>query len=217
MSPGRTARGFSLVELTVVLAVGAILVVTAVPNLTQYVQNQRVIAISNDMIAQVNRARSEAMKRNEMVVMCSANVLVNNPLARSCLNRLIWSNGSIMYVQARDDADFALPSKEPWDQNDDNMEMLQVTEPRTASELRVRASTKARNGIGFLPDGTVVGFDSAGDPLDEVAMIGEALAFSVCQLNQHKNGRIVQISHTGRTRIMKTDDPNASANCTAND
>lgn len=208
--------GFTLVELAIVLAVGAILVVTAVPNLTEYVDNQRIVATSNDIIAQVNRARSEAMKRNEMVVWCSANVNVNNPLSQSCRNRRLWTAGSIMYVQARDDSDFSLPDKEAWSNADPDMEMIAVTEKRDGGGMVIRTSALARYGVGFAPDGSVLAFDSTGGHVDAVSMIGESIAFAVCDERGTANGRVVQISHTGRTRIMKTNDPNASTNCNAN-
>lgn len=212
----RSTAGFSLVELIVVLAVGAILVVTAVPNLTEYVDNQRIIATSNDIIAQVNRARSEAMKRNEMVVWCSANVTIDTPLSKSCINRRAWTNGSIMYSQARADTDFSLPAKKTWSQTDTNMEMLHVTEKRNGGNMKIMVSVLARYGIGFAPDGSVIGFDGSGGHLDDVAMLGESIAFAVCDERNKSHGRVVQISHTGRARILKADDPVASTNCNAN-
>lgn len=212
----RQTAGFSLVELIVVLAVGAILVVTAVPNLTEYVDNQRIIAASNDVIAQVNRARSEAMKRNEMVVWCSANVVVNSPLSKTCVNRRLWTAGSIMYVQARSDTDFSLPTKAAWSASNTDMEMVHVTEKRSGGNMRIMVSALARYGVGFAPDGSVIAFDGSGGHIDDLAMLGESIAFAVCDERLNSSGRVVQISHTGRARILKVDDPAASTNCNAN-
>lgn len=60
-------RGFSLIELMVVIAIMAILLGVAAPALRDFVAGQRVKAASFDLASAVALARSEAIKRNAAV------------------------------------------------------------------------------------------------------------------------------------------------------
>lgn len=66
MSTKRTA-GFSLVELMVTLAVAGVLLSLAVPSFTEVIRNNRMAVQANDLIAALNYARSEAVKRTTPV------------------------------------------------------------------------------------------------------------------------------------------------------
>lgn len=68
---GRTpSRGFTLVELAVTLAVLAILVTMAVPAFTTLINGNRLTAQANELVADVQAARSEAVRRNQRVTLC---------------------------------------------------------------------------------------------------------------------------------------------------
>jgi type IV fimbrial biogenesis protein FimT len=56
-------RGFTLIELMVVIAVAAILMMVAVPNLRSFVQNNRITGTANQIHASLSLARAEALKR----------------------------------------------------------------------------------------------------------------------------------------------------------
>ena len=66
------ARGFTLVELMVVLSVLAILLAMATPSMTQLVATQRVRSMASDLHVALVRARSEAVKRNASVTIVPA-------------------------------------------------------------------------------------------------------------------------------------------------
>lgn len=67
-------RGFTLIELMVVLAVLAVLLGVAAPSFDNIALSGRLTSVANDFVASANLARSEAFKRNAIVKLCvSAN------------------------------------------------------------------------------------------------------------------------------------------------
>lgn len=64
------ARGFTLVELGVTLAVLAIIMAIAIPNFRILTTNNRLAGVSNELVAIMQVARLEAMRRNAVVDVC---------------------------------------------------------------------------------------------------------------------------------------------------
>lgn len=64
---GRAARGMTLVELMVALAIAALLAVAAAPAFTEYLANSRLRENGNNLYAMTLLAQSEAIKRNTIV------------------------------------------------------------------------------------------------------------------------------------------------------
>ncbi len=67
-----TQRGFTLIELIIVLAIVAILVVIGVPSMNEMIVNQKVRGTANDLLMDLSYARSEAIKRNANVELVRA-------------------------------------------------------------------------------------------------------------------------------------------------
>ncbi len=65
-------RGFSLIELMVVLGIAAILLSIGAPAFGNLLQSQRMTATVNDFMAAINLARSEAIQRGTRVDLVSA-------------------------------------------------------------------------------------------------------------------------------------------------
>lgn len=68
---GRCAKGFTVVELMVTVAVAAVLMVIAVPSFNNMINAYRLTTTVNDFIAAINTARLEAVKLNGYTQLCS--------------------------------------------------------------------------------------------------------------------------------------------------
>jgi len=71
-SRGVIPRGFTLIELMVTIMVLAVLLGLGVPSFREAALSSRVTSYANDLVASVQLARSEAIKRNAPVTLCAS-------------------------------------------------------------------------------------------------------------------------------------------------
>ncbi len=68
MLPTKKHQGFTLIELMITIAIMAIILTIGIPSLQNLVANNRLATLTNSMIGALNIARSESVKRNQLVV-----------------------------------------------------------------------------------------------------------------------------------------------------
>lgn len=79
------SQGFTLIELMVSIALVAVLMMVAVPSLTTFQRNAELTSFSNTLLASINAARGEAMKRGRYAMVVPA-------------DGTNWSSGWIVFV-----------------------------------------------------------------------------------------------------------------------
>lgn len=86
----RRMSGFTLVELMVTIAVASVALSIAVPSFNQLIVTNRLAAQANEVVAALNFARSEAIKRNTTVTFCRVNPASPSVCAAQAGNWLNW-------------------------------------------------------------------------------------------------------------------------------
>jgi len=89
-------RGFTLVELLVVLAVGAILLAIAIPGYAHFMNYNRLVTATNDLVSSLQLARSEAIKRGKRVTVCTSSAPMN--AVPACDAGADWQHGWLVFV-----------------------------------------------------------------------------------------------------------------------
>lgn len=98
---GRNPRnGFTLLELMMAIAVIGVVLAVAVPGFNTFRQNARMTSAANDLLGDLNAARSEAIKRQRPVAFCGSN---NPEAAEPACGPAV--TGWLVWVDVNNDAD----------------------------------------------------------------------------------------------------------------
>ena len=102
----RNQRGFTLLELIIVITIAALLVTMAVPGYQSLILRNRMSTAANELTSALNLARSEAIRRNRSTVVCKSSDGAGCGSAAAS-----WSEGWLVFVD--DDNDQSLDNTEP--------------------------------------------------------------------------------------------------------
>ena len=164
LPPPAAARGFTLIELMVVLAISVILIAFAVPMFQSSIASARGSDAANSLVASIDLARAEAIRRGEQVFLCRATVAA--PTA--CASAGDWGDGWVVWSNVPNGG---VPEAAGDTSIDDN-DRLQVQSSLGAAGSRAEITLSTGAMLTFFPDGRVtpavsinVAYPSAASPL----------------------------------------------------
>ncbi|MEM8983559.1 MAG: GspH/FimT family pseudopilin [Pseudomonadota bacterium] len=194
----KAQQGFTLYELLVTVMVAGVIIGFGLPNLRQFQLNNRMVAASNDMLAVLSMARTEAIKRKTNVTVCTVNPADGNGNI-NCSNAFPWHQSWMAFVDEDGDLRFDAADDEilrragrisgnDADPNDANN--IKIASNNNAYYFSFRATGFGRGAVG-----------AAGDPLAAAYIYdsrgNQGIAGGV------STARIVTITAAGRAQVIR--------------
>ena len=167
-------RGFTLVELLVVLAVGSILLAIAIPGYAFLVSTSRLATVTNDMVTVLQLARSEAVKRGVRITVCkTSNAGAAMP---ACDATAGWHEGWLVFVDGG--------TRGVVDAND----LIFRVQERVHQTVSITTGMTYRRFISYLPNGNSQGSGGLSNGTFEICTAGSR--------------RDIIINNAGRPRLV---------------
>ncbi|AKS42278.1 GspH/FimT family pseudopilin [Wenzhouxiangella marina] len=132
--PSKT-RGFTLIELLIGLLLTAIVLSLAVPGFSRFLAGQRVTVATNELMANLQYARNEALTRHQIVIACPS------PDHQDCEGNR-WDRGWIVFVDPDRNGSVEAPEQ-----------ILRVMGPND----HARMHSGGRYRVRFRPSGSAYG------------------------------------------------------------
>lgn len=175
-APGRAARGFTLIELMIVLAIIAVMAGTGLPAMTSTIRSVQLTTASNDLLWSLFLARSEAIKRKTRVVVCkSADGL-------TCAQAGGWQQGWLVFQDQDNDG-----------LHDNGEAVLQRGAP-LAADMKVTGNLNVARYVSYAPTGTT----------KLVGGSFQAGTITLCRQSlEPADARQIIVSSSGRPRVQK--------------
>lgn len=145
MQAAGRVRGFTLIELMVGIVVLAILAGLALPNFRNFSRRSMVTAQANAVLADLQYARSDAITRRVVTMMCASTS------GSACLSANTFESGWAVYRETAPGATATFSAAD---------EVLRVTQARQGVSVRLMdtASTPAAvTSLGFNQEGSTLG------------------------------------------------------------
>jgi len=93
----KASRGFTLLEILVVLSITAIIVAFATPSFMNIMANNRVAAASSELLLTLNMAKNEAIKTGQSTILCKSSD------ASQCDINTTWNTGWLLFNDLNND------------------------------------------------------------------------------------------------------------------
>lgn len=172
-----TSRGFTLIELLVTMVLIGILLRIGVPSFISFQRNSELTSAANSLLASINAARTESMKRN-----------MNAAVVPSGSNG--WAGGWTVFVDVDGTGSF-----------DASKDLVVSTQPALASYFSVSATGTAGEASPYIM------FNASGYPVttsaSQAQMTLSIARSDLSDASQIDQTRRVKIVKTGRVRICK--------------
>ena len=183
-------RGFTLLELMVVLLIAGLTLGLGVPAFNQFIATNTMAASVNDLVGSLHLARGEAVKRRFVVVLCATNT--PEVAAADCDNGAGLEDGWIVFVDNNGDGSF-----------DGNPEVIVDRHGPLDGNVQITMADRDDN----VTANAIFAFDLLGqeeDNLNPVAVV------EACDNRGDKDvggglaaGRVVRVTPTGRPQIYR--------------
>ena len=164
--------GFTIIELMLTLAVAAVVLTIGVPSFQGLLERNQLTSNINRFISSLALARSEAIKRNQTVVVCPSSN------GSSCNNVGGYDNGWIIFVDSNGN-----------DIREVNTEELIWHGNRLPGNMTLRGTGSYNANIPFVPSGRLA---------SSAAVNGSV---RLCKENQTNRAKMVTIIRSGRVRL----------------
>jgi len=168
--------GVTLLELMVVLAVSAILLMIGIPSFAAFTSSSRLASATNELVSSLHLARSEAIKRNSRTVICTS------ATGTSCVASGGWHQGWLVFHDVNNNA------------VRDAGEGVILTRSAMPDGLRLTGNSHVSAYISYTPTGAT----------RTISGLWQVGTLTVCNdSDASKAARLVIISSTGRPRTAK--------------
>lgn len=179
MNKSRIAScGFTLIELMVTVALIAILLAVAAPSLSTFQRNAELTSFTNSMLAGINAARGEAMKRGRYAMVIPA-------------DGTNWSSGWRVFVDVDRSQTYTAAN-----------DITLLTKEASPSYLTITP----KSGTSAADSSPYIMFDASGYAKTKSGNFG-ALTISIARndvaTNDYSQTRRIAISSGGRVKICK--------------
>jgi len=172
----RHTRGFTLTESVVTLAVASTLLSVGITTVSDLVHGLRLAAVSNDVLQQLQLARSEAIKRNGRMALC------RSADGATCAEEGGWEQGWILFQDSNNSG-----TREP---HEPVMQRLQPLPP----QYLLKTNNPLARYVSYGPLGNTMLASGA----------FQAGTFTLCRASAGPvEGRAIIINAGGRPRSQK--------------
>ena len=173
-----TTRGFTLVEMMVVVAIAAIVATAAAPSLSAALDSVKLSAASNELLSGMYLARGESIKRNSRVVLCKS------ADGENCTATGGWEQGWIIFQDTNNNA------------LREGSELLLHREMPLSAGMRLTGNQNVARYISFAPTGAT----------KMVGGGFQAGTLTICKHSfQSGEARQIILNAVGRPRVQKTE------------
>jgi type IV fimbrial biogenesis protein FimT len=189
-------RGFTLVELLVTISMAAMVLTFGVSGFQGIIRDNRVATQSARLMAALNLARGEAIKRGIQVTVCKANLSANPPQcdAGKCdsgTGNSCWEKGWIVFVDANGNG--TLNDAKDTDFCSGGDCTIRVFEALPKG-LTLRSGDHVERWIAYQSPGTGLG-SGAGSTVNDT--------FRLCSGKETTYARSIKINSIGRAQAQK--------------
>jgi type IV fimbrial biogenesis protein FimT len=179
----RPSRGFTLVELLIVIAIIGVLAGVATPAMNRLVKSVKLTSATNDLFASLMMARSEAVRRNSRVALCKSSDGI------LCAATGGWEQGWIVFHDTNNNGT-----------HESGEEIVMRAQP-LSTDLRLSGNLNVAKYVSYSPSGAAK-LASGGFQAGTITLCNESAGSG--------EARQIILSSAGRPRVQKTQIPSCA-------